>query len=41
VRPGIVIPVCDVDNANGRSSTNRLLENDATCERFIVGMRRE
>src|SRR5206468_12829250 len=41
LRPGIVIPICNVDNANGRPNTNRLLENDATRERFIIGMRRE
>jgi hypothetical protein len=39
--PGIVIPICDVDNANGRSSANRLLENDATSQRFIVRVWRD
>ena len=39
--PGIVIPICDVDNANGRSSANRFLENDATSQRFIVRVWRD
>jgi hypothetical protein len=39
--PGIVIPICDVNNANGRSSANRLLENDATSQRFIVRVWRD
>ena len=41
LRPGIIIPICDVDNANGRSSANRLLENDATSQRFIVRVWRD
>jgi hypothetical protein len=39
--PGIVIPICRVDNANGRSSANRLLKNDAACQRLIVRVWRD
>ena len=41
LRPGIVIPICDVDDANGRSSANCLLKNDATSQRFIVRVWRD